>query len=119
MVVAFGSRPAVQRIAPGPGDGVFDAGEVIVEDFLGSRAGDDRGFAIGRRHGNLCGHESASQIGSEFGAGHESVSYRVPIWSLLADSSIVQRLIWLTQWFPRHILMLYPPHTPVALPIAS
>src|SRR6266853_6934533 len=35
-LVALGSRPAVQRIVPGPGDGVFDAGEVIVQHFLGS-----------------------------------------------------------------------------------
>src|SRR5260370_32091254 len=81
-LVALGSRPAVQRIVPGPGDGVFDAGEVIVEHFLGSHTGDDRGFAIGRRPGNLCGHEGAGQNGRVFGARHWSVSLFVPFWSL-------------------------------------
>jgi len=82
-----GSRPAVQRIVPGPGDGMFDAGEVIVEDFLGSRTGDDRGFAIGRRHGNLCGHKGAGQIGSVFGARHRSVSYCVQVSIFLQHSA--------------------------------
>jgi hypothetical protein len=66
---------------------MFDAGEVIVEDFLGSRTGDDRGFAIGRRHGNLCGHTGAGQIGSVFGARHRSVSYCVQVSIFLQHSA--------------------------------
>jgi hypothetical protein len=105
-LVALGSRPAVQRIVPGPGDGVFDAGEVIVEQFLGSRTGDDRGSAIGRRHGNLCGHEGAGQIGSIFGARHGSVSYCVPIWSLPC------RFLNRTEVDPDHAFV-FPTHTSV------
>src|SRR5258708_9180566 len=105
-LVALGSRPAVQRIVPGRGDGVFDAGEVIVEHFLGSRTGDDRGFAIGRRHGNLCGHEGAGQIGSIYGARHGSVSYCVPIWSL------PRRFLNRTEVDPDHAFV-FPTYTSV------
>ena len=41
-----GSGPAVQRIILGPGDRLFEAGEVIVKQFLGIRSG--RGRAASR-----------------------------------------------------------------------
>jgi hypothetical protein len=51
--VVLGSGPAVQGIVLGPGDRLFDEAKVKVKQLLGLRAGDDRGFAIDRRHGAM------------------------------------------------------------------
>jgi hypothetical protein len=81
--MALRSRPAIQRIDLGPGDRLFDAGEVIVKQFLGLRPGDVRSFAIDRRHGSLRGHQRAHGSGGVFvfGDGHG--------WLLSMDSAIV------------------------------
>src|SRR5215467_2537669 len=74
--MALRSRPAIQRIDLGPGDRLFDAGEVIVKQFFSLRAGDVRSSAIDRRHGNLCGQKGAGSIGGVLGGSHWSSSCR-------------------------------------------
>src|SRR5712671_4921098 len=76
LVVVLGSGPAVQGIVLGPGDRLFDEAKVKVKQFLGLRAGDDRGFAIGRRHGNLCGQKGPGSIGGVIGGNHRCSSCR-------------------------------------------
>src|SRR5260370_41368887 len=81
--MALRLRPAIQRIDLGPGDRLFDAGDVIVKQFLGLRAGDVRSSAIDRRHGNLRGHQRAHGSGGVFvfGDGHG--------WLLAMESAVV------------------------------
>src|SRR5437660_7847961 len=76
LVVVLGSGPAVQGIVLGPGDRLFDEAKVKVKQLLGLRAGDDRGFAIDRRHGNLCGQKGPGSIGGVLGGSHRSSSCR-------------------------------------------
>src|SRR5215510_1859538 len=81
--MALRSQPVIQRIDLGPGERLFDAGEVIVKQLLGLRAGDVHSFAIDRRHGSLRGHQRAHGSGGVFvfGDGHG--------WLLSMDSAIV------------------------------
>jgi hypothetical protein len=72
----LGSGPAVQGIVLGAGDRLFYEVKVKVKQFLGSRAIDERGSAINRYHGNLCGQKGAGGIGGVFGDGHRSSSCR-------------------------------------------
>ena len=44
--MALRSRTAIQRIDLGPGERLFDSGEVVVKQFLGLRAGDVHSSAI-------------------------------------------------------------------------
>ena len=64
--MALRSQPVIQRIDLGPGDRLFDAGEVIVKQLLSLRAGDVRSAAIDRRHGSLRGHQRAHGSGGVF-----------------------------------------------------
>ena len=63
--MVLGSGPAVQGIVLGPGDRLFDEAKVKVKQLLGLRAGDDRGFAIDRRHCYLCGQKGPGSIGGD------------------------------------------------------
>ena len=65
--MVLGSGPAVQGIVLGAGDRLFYEVKVKVKQFLGSRAIDERGSAIKRYHGNLCGQKGAGSIGGIFG----------------------------------------------------
>jgi len=58
----LGSGPAVQGIVLGAGDRLFYEVKVKVKQFLGSRAIDERGSAINRYHGNLCGQKGAGGL---------------------------------------------------------
>jgi hypothetical protein len=110
-VAVLGSGSVIQGIILDPGDRLFDAGMVVVKQFLSLRAGGVSNSAIGRRHRNLCDHEGAGGSGDIFGNRHRSklLSFDIFFSNPLAREAGAARVLLSPFWAgAAHIMQLGP-----------